>query len=551
MSGQERVPKQVTVIPATKQVSERDFYKEHLRVAPYCRVSSKKDEQLNSYEAQIQYYTEKINSNPDWEMVRMYADEGISGTSMKKRKQFNQLMKDAEKGKIDLVVTKSVSRFGRNTLDGLTCVRRLRQHGVGVLFEKENVNTLYMDNEMILTFMMSQAQEESASMSKIIRWGQVRRFEKGKVSYHYDSFLGYKKGADGEPEIDEEQAAVVRRIFARYLMGHSTYRISKDLMADGIETARGNSVWSSNAVRAILQNEKYMGDALLQKTYCSDFFTHQRRMNNGELPKYYVHDCHPAIIDRATFQKAQEEMARRASLRKTSSRTKTELGKFSGKYAFTELLVCGECGSPYRRVLWMPNGKRRYVWRCINRLEHGKRICKGSPTLEEPELQTAVTAAMNEMFHQREARRITMDCVAQALASAEGQELSLPVAKARLQAIEERQNELLALVLDASESCTDYDKELMRLVDAKTALTATIEELDQMNATDSEISKRVDVIAAATEQEDGALDSFNDSVARQLISCIRVVSRDQLVIRFKDGSEVQQAIEHNKEGKTA
>ena len=325
-------PKLVTMIPADPQMTERDLRKKHLRVAPYCRVSTDKEEQLSSYEAQIEYYTEKIDANPDWTMVRLYADEGITGTSAKKRKDFLQMIRDCERGKIDLVITKSVSRFCRNTLDGLNYVRRLKRHGVGVYFEKENVNTLFMDNEMILTFMMSQAQAESESLSGNVRWGHRKNFKDGKVYYHCKTFLGYRWGADGQPEIDPEQAAIVRRIFSRFLLGHSVRQITTDLMADGIKTATGKTVWHDSVVQKMLCNEKYIGDAILQKTYIADLFTREKRVNNGELPKYYVHDCHPAIIDRETFQKVQEELARRSSLKKTSSKAKTQLGKYCGKY---------------------------------------------------------------------------------------------------------------------------------------------------------------------------------------------------------------------------
>ena len=338
--------RKVTMIPADPQMVEKDIRKKHLRVAPYCRVSTGKEEQLSSYEAQIEYYTAKIAANPEWTMVRIFADEGISGTSTKKRKEFRKMVQACENGKIDLVITKSVSRFCRNTLDGLSYIRRLKKHGVGVFFEKENVNTLYMDNEMILTFMMSQAQSESESLSGNVKWGHRKNFRDGKVYYNYSSFLGYRKGADGLPEVDPDEAVIVRRVFARYLMGQSIHQIARDLMTDGIKTAQGRAKWNDSVIQNMLRNEKYIGDALLQKTYIADIFTRQARKNNGELPMYYVENCHPAIIDRETYQKVQEEIARRSSLRKTAARAKTELGKFSGKYVLTELLVCGECGSP-------------------------------------------------------------------------------------------------------------------------------------------------------------------------------------------------------------
>ena len=293
MSAQVKTPRKVTVTPADPKYAEaaKDIRKRHLRVAPYCRVSTGSEEQLTSFTAQMDYYTQRIADTEGWSMVKMYADKGITGTSAKKRPEFLKMIRDAEKGKIDLVITKSVSRFTRNTLDGLEYVRRLKRCGVGVYFEKENTNTLNMSNEMILTFMMSQAQSESESLSTNVKWGFRKRFQDGVVYYHYDSFLGYREGPDGQPEIDPDQAPVVRRIFARYLMGHSVARICRDLTADGIPTARGGEKWCDTTVRNILQNEKYIGDAILQKTFSADLFDDRQQIKNeGQLPKYYVHE---------------------------------------------------------------------------------------------------------------------------------------------------------------------------------------------------------------------------------------------------------------------
>lgn len=537
------IPQQrrITVIPADPSFAEKDIRKKHLRVAPYCRVSTDNEEQLNSYNAQIAYYTEKIAATPEWTMVRLYADEGITGTSMKKRKEFLRMLRDCDRGKIDLVITKSVSRFGRNTLDGLDTVRKLKRQGIGVYFEKENVNTLYMDNEMILTFMMSQAQAESESLSGNVKWGHRKNFKDGKVYYHYASFLGYREGPDGMPEVDPEEAAVVRRIFARYLMGQSIHQICKDLTADGVKTARGKDTWRDSVVQGMLQNEKYIGDALLQKTYMADLFTHEQRKNMGELPKYYVHECHPAIIDRDTFQRVQEELARRSSLRKTSSRTKTELGKYCGKYVLSELLVCGECGSPYRRVVWSrPEGKR-IVWRCINRLEHGKKVCKKSPTWNETGIHTAVTASMNELFHAQAAKEALETSITAALAGEDG-ELSLPALEVRIRSLQERQMELFQLAVSAGPDCLDYDGEIQRVNMAKTSLMAKKAELEREGRSAAAFERRMGEIAKELEQASGTIIDFDEVTVRQLVSNIKVVSKDTLMVRFKDGTEITQMI---------
>ena len=542
MNVQPKAPKKVTVTPPDPKYTQKDIRKQHLRVAPYCRVSTGSEEQQTSFTAQMQYYTQRIADTEGWTMVRLYADEGITGTSTKKRTQFNKMIRDAEKGKIDLVITKSVSRFCRNTLDGLEYIRRLKKCGVGVYFEKENTNTLYMANEMILTFLMSQAQAESESMSTNIQWGHRARFKQGIVHYNFSNFLGYRRGEDGEPEIDEEEAPTVRRIFARYLMGQSVGQICRDLTADGCKTARGGTQWSDHTVRHILQNEKYMGDAILQKTFTLDLFSRQQVKNEGQLPKYYVENAHPAIIDRATFQRVQEEMARRSSLRKTSDKAKTEQGKYSGKYALGGLLVCGECGSPYRRVTYMPHGNKRYVWRCINRLEHGKKICKCAPTLEEPDIHAAVTAAMNELFRQQAARQALADCVAAALAGT-GDGTSLPAVEARLRALQEEQLRLFRMAAEAGPENTEYDDRIAEVTAAMSALLARKGKLEREGGADAECDSRVRVITATLEAADSSIGEFEDGTVRQLVSSIRVLDRERLSIRFKDGTEIEQIIE--------
>lgn len=544
MITQQRTPKNVTIMPPDPAFAQRDIQKKRLRVAPYCRVSTDSDEQLNSYTAQIEYYTAKIAANPEWTMVRLYADEGITGTSLKKRKEFTKMIADCKKGRIDLVITKSVTRFARNTLDGLQTVRQLKGLGIGVFFEKENVNTLYMDNEMILTFFFSQAQAESESLSGNVKWGHRKNFQDGKVYYHYDSFLGYRKGDDGQPVVDEEQAKIVRRIFSQYLMGYSVRKICTGLEADGLKTARGTDQWHDSTIQGILRNEKYIGDAILQKTYVADLFTHQTQKNMGQLPKYYVHDCHPAIIDRVTFQKVQEEIARRSAKRKTSSKAKTELGKYSSKYALSEILICGECGSPYRRQTYMPKGEKIYVWRCLNRMENGKRICQHSPTFTEESLHKAIVAAMNEMFSQQAARDVLRESVATALVSTSPQpKISLPAVKSRIAALEARYKELLNLVMADSAKYEDFEEEF-RTTNEKMASLKSLQtklELDQPATT--ELDRRLEQINTSITQLDAGIADYDDIRTRQLISTIKVLDKETLLIRFKDGTEITQHIE--------
>lgn len=529
--------RKVTIIPADPAMEVTDIRKKHLRVAPYCRVSTDSEEQLSSYEAQIEYYTAKVSANPDWTMVRLYADEGITGTSTKRRKEFLRMVKDCEKGKIDLVITKSVSRFCRNTLDGLDYVRRLKRCGVGVFFERENVNTLYMDNEMILTFMMSQAQAESESLSGNVKWGHRKNFRDGKVYYSYANFLGYRRGADGLPEIDPDEAAIVRQIFSRYLLGQSVRQIATDLTAAGIKTVRGGDTWHDGTIQRMLQNEKYMGDAILQKTFSEDLFTRRRIKNEGQLPKYYVHECHPAIIDRATFQKVQEEIARRSSIRRSSTRTKTELGKYCGKYVLSELLVCGECGSSYRRVIWTQKGEKRVVWRCINRLEHGKRICKQSPTWDEADIHAAVVSAINERLDQKETKKALEDSVSAALSGGKG-ELTLQSVELQLRNLQDRQLELLQLAVSAGSDCIDYDEEIQEVNLERIGLTAEKAKLKKAQGTADKLEQRMSEISKALGQVPSMVRAYDEGLVRQLVSSIKVLDKERLLVCFRDGDEI-------------
>ncbi len=368
-------------------------------MAAYCRVSTKQDEQLNSYEVQKQYYTEKINSEPKWCLAGIYADKGITGTSTKNRDEFNKMIRDCKKGKIDRIITKSISRFARNTLDCLKYVRMLKELNADIYFEEQGIHSIEPGAEFYITIYGSIAQSESENTSANVRWGKEQAAKEGKVSFVYSNFLGYKKGADGQPEIVQEEAEIVRIIYDKFLKGESLKVIADSLTSQNIPTPRKKVVWTSSTVRSILSNEKYMGDALINKTYTVDFLSKKVKANNGERPKYYVENNHPAIIDRNTFNKAQEELARRSGKRKVKCvGTKTEQGKYSSKYALTELLICGECGTPYRRCTWTTREKtKKVVWRCISRLDYGKKYCKHSPSIEESVLQNAIMDAIMKM----------------------------------------------------------------------------------------------------------------------------------------------------------
>lgn len=400
-----KTKKNVSIIPGKMEHGKKvDAEQKILRVAAYCRVSTQLEQQESSFEAQKNYYTEKITNNPNWKLAGIYADDGISGTDMKKRDEFNRLLQDCEAGKIDMILTKSISRFARNTVDTLNTLRILRKKGVTVFFEKEHIDTHADNGEMIITVLSGLAQEESFNLSENTRWGIIRKFENGTIMLNHNRFMGYTKGKDGELAIVPEEAETVRLIFRMYLEGTSIAGIKRHLEKEGILTVTGRKIWNEGTISKMLSNEKYMGDALLQKSYTADFLTKTRKKNNGEMRQYYITDNHEGIVAKEIYYAVQREKQRRAERRKpaVTRRTKEKKKGYSSKYILSNLLVCGECGQPYRRITWTRNGVKRIVWRCSNRVEHGTEYCKNSPTLDEEALQRAVMRTVSNVVRDSE-----------------------------------------------------------------------------------------------------------------------------------------------------
>ena len=356
------------------------------RVAAYCRVSTDEDNQQNSYKMQIAYYKSLITANPDWEMVAIYADEGLSGTQTRNRTQFNRMIRKCRRGGIDIILCKSISRFARNTVDCLVYVRELKSRGVTVIFEKENINTMAVNSEFTLSLYASFAQAESESISKNITWGIEKSFRDGKFRYRLEQTLGYRLGEDGKPQIVEEEAVHVREIFQMFANGCSMGQIANRMTEEGVVRRCGSSRWSRKNVELILRNEKYIGRVILQKTFTRDCLTHKRMRNTGQKPQY-VHDhAHPAIIDEETFEKVRQEFDRR-SREAEQKKEASDRRKAHTRYALNGLLVCPWCGENYRRTIWKSDEVRYGVWRCGNRLEGGKLRCGRSVSLKETELQ--------------------------------------------------------------------------------------------------------------------------------------------------------------------
>ena len=386
--------KNITVIPATKMMHTGLLRNAAVkkRVAGYARVSTDSEEQQTSYEAQVDYYTKYIQSKPEWTFVRVYTDEGISALNTKHRDGFNEMIADALDGNIDLIVTKSVSRFARNTVDSLTTVRKLKEKGIEVYFEKEGIATLDSKGELLITIMSSLAQEESRSISENVTWGQRKRFADGKVSVAYGKFLGYCKGADGIMEIVPEEAETVRTIYRQFIQGKTTNAIAASLTRKGVPTPGGKEKWQATTIESILTNEKYKGSALLQKKFTTDFLTKKMKPNEGEVPQFYVENSHPAIICPEEWDRVQNEIVRR----KATGRHHNSLSPFSAK------IICGDCGEYYGSKVWHSNSKyRRTIWQCNGKFK-GADKCQTSH-LYEDDIKTLFLKAVSKLMIDREA----------------------------------------------------------------------------------------------------------------------------------------------------
>ncbi len=396
--------KNITVIPAR---SNRSSLAENLepkkkRVAAYCRVSTDQEEQLSSYEAQVNYYTTYIENHPDYECAGIYADEGISGTNTKKREQFNKMIEDCKAGKIDGIITKSISRFARNTLDCLNYVRLLKDLGIGVTFEKENIFTLDSKGEVLLSILSSLAQDESRSISENSTWGIRRRFEQGKLHINHTKFLGYDKDKGGNLVINEKQAKSVRRIYKEFLDGKGATRIARDLELSGVLNWHGKAKWYEGSIRKMLTNEKYKGDALLQKTYTVDFLSKKRADNTGQVPQYYVEDSHPAIIDNEMWEAVQLEMERRSDFALQHGLHKLEYATTDNPFAGR--VICGSCGQTFGRKVWNSTDDRlrRIVWRCNGKyIKKGRKGCD-SRHIDDGLLYKAFVDVFNTLVENRE-----------------------------------------------------------------------------------------------------------------------------------------------------
>ena len=531
----------IVMIPAKPREEIRQTSK-LLRAAAYCRVSTDDEEQKTSYEAQIGYYTEKINKNPEWQMAGIFADEGISGTQAKKRPEFLKMIRLCRQRKIDIILTKSLSRFARNTVDSLKYIRELRELGIAVISEKENINTLTAESEMLITIMSCFAQAESESISKNVSWGVRQSFKNGNVPMQYARLLGYRKGKNDAPEIVPDEAEVVREIYRCYLDGMSMNLIADRLNAKGLTTKGNGSPYRKAVIQRILTNEKYMGDALLQKTYVTDCITKKTRKNNGELPMYLVKNHHEPIISRADFNRVQEEMARRSAKRAIADKlTKTEQGKYSAKYGLSELLICGECEEHYRRVTWTAKGFKEIKWRCVSRIQYGKKKCHNSPTVDEQALHRAIVSAVNEFCTVKDdVAKVLRESITEVLDP--NQNGSVQAAQQRIDELARNMDELIRIA-SLPETAKNAMADIARFSDEMKALREFIETEKAKQAATQHGSDELSNVLQRLEKEDFTLIEYDDIVTRQLIERITVESKDTITITFKGGFEIRKELD--------
>lgn len=519
--------RRVRTIPATisRYTAAPINSKKKRKVAGYARVSTDHADQVTSYEAQVDYYTHYIQGRDDWQFAGMYTDEGISATNTKHREGFNTMVRDALAGKIDLIITKSVSRFARNTVDSLTTVRKLKDNGIEVYFEKENIWTLDAKGELLITIMSSLAQEESRSISENTTWGHRKRFADGKVSVPFQHFLGYDRGPDGNLIVNPEQAETVKLIYRLFLAGYTFHSIARELTKRGYTTPAGKKKWCPGTVQSILTNEKYKGDALLQKHYTVNFLTKEQRKNNGEVPQYYVEHNHEAIINPKTFDWVQDEIRRR----------KASKSRYSGVSIFSTKIKCGACGSWYGAKVWHSNDKyRRTIYQCNGKF---KQHCD-TPHLTEDEIKDVFVRAFNQLIDIKDEVITNIRELQQTLSDTDELTKQQERCSEDMNVLAGMTEQLIAENARVAMDQDDYKKRYGDLAGrydtAKKAYDAVTDEIQHRQAR----NEQMDAFIAELEEQ-GPIEKFDERLWCSLVDFITVYGKDDIRVTFRDGTEIR------------
>ena len=520
--------RKITEIPATV-FSHTKEKKKKLRVAAYCRVSTEKEEQENSLENQIAYYKNKIENTSDWVLVDIFADFGISGISDKNRLEFQRMMNICEKGKIDLIIVKSISRFSRNTVDCLNHIRRLKAMNIGVIFEKEGINTLDAISETFLTWFSAFAQAESESLSQNVTRGKRMGYKEGKFAFP-GTLYGFEKGADGNPIIIPEQASVIKKIFHLYLEGYSVEKIQLWLEEHNILSPKGMNKWGHSTVASILRNEKYMGDVLLQKTYTVDFLTKSTVKNNGEVTQYYITDNHQGIVSKEVFNQVQDEIKRRSDVFQGD-----KLHTYSSTYALTGKVICGECGARYRRVTWaQPKGKK-IVWRCIERLTNGRKNCRNSPTIYEKDLHDIIIQSIYDIVADSNDIKDTVKNEIEAVLF-ENDEYNPKVIKRKIRNIE-KETSILKCILKETDDKDFYVEKICKLENELLELNTRLE-----CVRDKQSGGVMYQIEQLVDDTDLNINEYFNTLVRHCIENITVLTDNRIKIKYFGGLDITKAI---------
>lgn len=523
----------VTIIPSTinplTQLPNGAVKKR--KVAAYARVSTGDEEQATSYEAQVQYYSKYIKERPDWSFVKVYSDEGITGTNTRRREGFNNLIEDAYAGKIDLIITKSISRFARNTLDTIKYTRELKAKGVEVYFEKENLWTFDPKSEFILTICASIAQEESRSISQNVTMGKRWRMQEGKVTMAYKTFLGYKKNEDGSIGIDDEQAKVVRMIYRLFLIeGKTSTGIAAYLNDKGIPTPSGRKgcKWTKTTVDSILTNEKYKGDALLQKTFMVDFLEHRAKKNEGEVPSYYVENSHPAIIEKDEWEMVQAEFIRRSNLRY----------KYSGYCEFASRIICEDCGGFYGAKVWHSTDKyRKVVYQCNNKFKKDHTKCK-TPIKTEDELKALFIKAYNTLMLDRE--QLIEDCldVKRLLTDTTQEDAEISRLEAELISFAEQVKEMIRTNASTAQDQDEYAKRFDEISQRYEQTKAAYDKAVQAKQLKVSKGHQLDAFIGCIEKSETAITEWSSDIWNVLVESGTVCRDGSVIFKFKNGQQV-------------
>lgn len=520
----------VTVIPATVNplTGMRTAAHTKRRAAGYARVSTDKDEQFTSYEAQVDYYTQFIKRHSDWEFVKVYTDEGISGLGTKNRDGFNEMICDALDGKIDLIVTKSVSRFARNTVDSLVTIRKLKEKGVEVFFEKENIYSLDGKGELLLTIMSSLAQEESRSISENVTWGKRKRFSDGKVSLPYKHFLGYERGEtkDAPPVVNPEQAVIVRRIYSLFMEGFTSYMIAKRLTDDGTPTPGEKDKWRSSTIESILTNEIYRGSARLQKTFTADFLTKRKKKNEGEVPQYYIEFSHEAIIDPDEWMAVQDEIARRKALGSA----------YSGISVLSAKLECEDCGGWYGPKVWHSNSKyRTVIWQCNHKFSDKK--CN-TPHVTEEEVKNRFVKAYNTLLKDRSAYIEACVAIRDALCNTSAIETESEELLREMEIVAELTRKCISDNSSEAQDQREYEIRYNSYVERYEKAKARYDELTDALKEKQKKAAAIDCFISSLKKRDNLITVFDNKLFLTVVEKVIVKHDGILEFVFKNGTHV-------------